>query len=111
MFYRRKQYIVKSEFAEIFNNHFINTNLPNQLKYGSRLIGRWMKDNDDGTVEIFAIWEYESYDAYLEIEDKIRNDKAHLERIKDWYRKHGGKEFIQKNYIFEMKNEELVSTV
>ena len=35
MFYRRKYYIVKNEFVEIFNEHFNNTNLPNQLKYGS----------------------------------------------------------------------------
>ncbi|TKH07039.1 cytoplasmic protein, partial [Bacillus wiedmannii] len=52
MFYRRKYYIVKNEFVEIFNEHFTNTNLPNQLKHGSRLIGRWMKDNNDGTTEI-----------------------------------------------------------
>ncbi|MZE90161.1 cytoplasmic protein, partial [Bacillus anthracis] len=52
MFYRRKYYIVKNEFVEIFNGHFNNTNLPNQLKYGSRLIGRWMKDNKNGTTEV-----------------------------------------------------------
>ncbi|GEN86231.1 hypothetical protein OSO01_09700 [Oceanobacillus sojae] len=40
MFYRRKYYLVKSEFAEILNAHFKKTNLPNQLKHGSRLIGR-----------------------------------------------------------------------
>ncbi len=49
MFYRRKYYIVKNEFIEIFNEHFNKTNLPNQLKHGSRLIGRWMKDNKNGT--------------------------------------------------------------
>ncbi|TKI20624.1 cytoplasmic protein, partial [Bacillus cereus] len=41
MFYRRKYYVVKNEFIEVFNDHFNNTNLPNQLKHGSRLIGRW----------------------------------------------------------------------
>ncbi|WP_237049401.1 hypothetical protein [Lentibacillus amyloliquefaciens] len=56
MFYRRKFYIVKSEFVETFNTHFNKTNLPTQLKYGSRLVGRWMKANNDDTVEIFAIW-------------------------------------------------------
>ncbi|MBO1511232.1 NIPSNAP family protein [Metabacillus bambusae] len=111
MFYRRKFYIVKSEFAEIFNTHFNNTNLPNQLKYGSRLIGRWMKDNNDNTVEIFAIWEYDSYEDYVEIESKVRSDEAHVKRIKDWYEKNGGKEHVYKEYILEVRNEVLQSTV
>ncbi len=110
MFYRRKHYIVKKEFVENFNSHFNKTNLPNQLKYGSRLIGRWMKDNNDGTVEIFAIWEYDSYEDYLEIESKIRNDKDHVERVKDWYEQNGGKSALKK-YILEMKNEAIESTV
>ncbi len=55
MFYRRKFYVVKSGFVEIFNVHFNNTNLPNQIKHGARLVGRWMKANDDNTTEIFAI--------------------------------------------------------
>ncbi len=62
MFYRRKYYVVKNEFIEVFNDHFNNTNLPNQLKHGSRLIGRWMKDNKNGTSEVFAKWEYDSYE-------------------------------------------------
>ncbi|WP_448162483.1 NIPSNAP family protein [Bacillus mobilis] len=111
MFYRRKHYIVKNEFIEIFNEHFTNTNLPNQLKHGSRLIGRWMKDNNDGTTEIFAIWEYDSYDEYKEIESKIRSDEKHAKRIHDWYEKHGGRESVLQKYILELKNEELVCTV
>ncbi|WP_020061847.1 NIPSNAP family protein [Bacillus sp. 123MFChir2] len=111
MFYRRKFYIVKSEFVEIFNTHFNETNLPNQLKCGSRLIGRWMKDNGDGTAEVFAIWEYDSYEDYVEIESKIRSDQAHLKRIHDWYEKHGGRERVLKEYILEMRNEALESTV
>ncbi len=56
MFYRRKYYLVKSEFATILNTHFKETNLPNQLK-------------------------------------------------------HGGKEYVLKNYILEVKNEILQSTL
>lgn len=111
MFYRRKYYIVKSEFIEIFNDHFNDTNLPNQLKYGSRLVGRWMKINNDGTYEVFAIWEYDSYEDYLEIEKNIRADEAHVKRIHDWYSQHGGREFIFKNYIIEVRNEALENTV
>ena len=71
MFYRRKFYVVTNDFVEEFNNHFNKTNLPNQLSHGSRLIGRWMTPNDDDTTEIFAIWEYDNYEAYVEIENKI----------------------------------------
>ncbi|MFB4166808.1 NIPSNAP family protein [Virgibacillus sp. JSM 102003] len=111
MFYRRKFYIVKKEFVDIFNAHFNNTNLPNQLKYGARLIGRWMKGNADNTAEIFAIWEYDSYEEYLEIESKVRSDKSHVNRVQDWYQKNGGKEHVYEKYIIEVRNEELESTV
>nr|WP_289039218.1 NIPSNAP family protein [uncultured Allobacillus sp.] len=113
MFYRRKYYIVKKEFVEEFNEHFNKNNLPNQLKHGSRLIGRWMKENQDDTdtVEIFAIWEYDSYESYLKIESNVRNDKKHVERVKDWYEKNGGKAHVFNEYIVEVKNEALESTV
>jgi hypothetical protein len=111
MFYRRKFYTVKSDFVEEFNAHFNNTNFPNQLKHGARLVGRWMKDNEDGTFEIFAIWEYDSYEEYLEIESNVRNDKAHVQRVKDWYEKNGGRDHVLKKYILEVRNEALESTV
>lgn len=111
MFYRRKYFIVKSEFVEVFNDLFNHVNLPNQLKHGSRLIGRWMKDNNDGTFEIFAIWEYDSYEDYLEIEARVRSDEAHVQRIRDWYELHGGREQVFKKYILEVRNEAIESTV
>ncbi len=111
MFYRRKFYIVKKEFVEIFNTHFNNTNLPNQLRYGARLVGRWMKENNDDTVEIFAIWEYNTYEEYLDIESKVRSDKAHVKRVQDWYLKNGGRERVFNDYILEVKNEPIESTV
>ncbi|GAB2573836.1 NIPSNAP family protein [Gracilibacillus alcaliphilus] len=111
MFYRRKYYLVKSEFAETLNTHFLHTNLPNQLKHGSRLVGRWMKVNKDNTTEIFAIWEYDSYEDYLNIETAIQKDKAHMKRIKEWYAQHGGREYIFKEYIIEVKNEAIESTL
>ncbi|MDQ0160799.1 NIPSNAP family protein [Alkalibacillus salilacus] len=111
MFYRRKSYVVKSSFVETFNDHFKRTNLPNQLKHGARLVGRWMKANEDDTVEVFAIWEYDSYDEYLAIEDKVRSDREHAKRVNDWYEQHGGREFVLSEYILEAKNEALESTV
>ncbi|NYV64755.1 NIPSNAP family protein [Bacillus sp. Gen3] len=111
MFYRRKFYIVKKEFVDIFNKHFNETNLPNQLKHGSRLIGRWMKPNEDDTMEIFAIWAYDSYDDYQRIEAKIKSDSSHLQRIANWYEQNGGREQVYRNYIVEVRNEVLTSTV
>ncbi|MFJ7973250.1 NIPSNAP family protein [Psychrobacillus sp. NPDC096389] len=111
MFYRRKFYTVKNDFIEEFNEYFNKTNLPNQLKYGARLIGRWMKDNKDNSTEVFAIWEYNSYDDYIEIENNVKGDSAHVKRIQEWYEKNGGREHVFTKYILEVKNEALVSTL
>lgn len=110
MFYRRKFYRVKSEFVESLNAHFNRTNLPNQLKHGARLVGRWMRDNQDDTFEIFAIWEYDSYEDYVKIEMNLRNDQAHVQRVMDWYKNNGGKEHVLSQYILEVRNEVLEST-
>ncbi|QTD42985.1 NIPSNAP family protein [Sporosarcina sp. Te-1] len=111
MFYRRKQYIVKNEFVEELNTHFTTTNLPNQLEHGSKLIGRWMLPHDEETTEIFAIWEYESYEAYREIEAKIRADQEHVSRIMEWYEKNGGRDYVLRHYLVEVKDEQLLPTV
>lgn len=111
MFYRRKFYILRNEFVDIFNKHFIETNLPNQIKYGAKLVGRWMVPHSDTTTEIFAIWEYESYEKYAEIEKNVRSDIEHVKRINKWYEDHGGREYVFKKYLIEVRDEELVSTV
>ncbi|MGD0032860.1 NIPSNAP family protein [Paenibacillus illinoisensis] len=111
MFYRRKYYVVNNEFVDIFNRHFIETNLPNQLKNGARLVGRWMVRHSEKTTEIFAIWEYDSIEKYEEIETNIRSDKEHYKKIIEWYELHGGRDHIAKEYIYEVKNEELISTL
>lgn len=111
MFYRRKHYIIKNSFIETFNDHFNQTNLPNQLKHGTRLVGRWMRDQKDGTTEVFAIWEYDSYEDYIAIETAIKTDRAHVARIKDWYELHGDRDHVLSEYILEVKNEALEDTV
>lgn len=111
LFYRRKHYIVKNKFADTFNKLFNEINLPNQLKHGSRLVGRWMLPHSESANEIFAIWEYDSYEEYLEIEARVRGDKEHVSRIKNWYEEHAGRDHISKEYIIEVKNEKLISTL
>lgn len=81
MIYRRKTYIVESSFVEEFNALFNDILLPFQLKYGAKLIGRWHLEVDQNTSEIFAFWEYDTFEQYEEIEAKI---KAH-----EFYKKNG----------------------
>lgn len=111
MFYRRKFYHVRNEILEPFNELFNTINLPNQLKHGARLVGRWMVPVDENITEVFAIWEYDSYESYIEIEDNVRADEAHVARVNDWYTKQGGKAFVQETYFVEVRNEKLMDTV
>ncbi|MEY8744461.1 NIPSNAP family protein [Bacillales bacterium AN1005] len=81
MIYRRKTYIIYSSFVEEFNALFNEILLPSQLKYGARLIGRWHMPIDDEISEIFAMWEYDSMEQYEQIEEQIKADKAHVNRV------------------------------
>ncbi|PIH61065.1 NIPSNAP family protein [Paenibacillus sp. LK1] len=83
MIYRRKTYVVASSFVEEFNALFNDILLPSQLKYGARLIGRWHTHMDDETSEIFAMWEYDTFEQYEEIEQKIKSDNEHKIRVQD----------------------------
>ncbi|WP_400247977.1 NIPSNAP family protein [Niallia sp. JL1B1071] len=105
------EYYVNNEFVEVFNAHFNENNLPNQLKHGARLVGRWMIPIDETTTEIFAIWEYDSYEDYVEIENNVRSDEAHVQRVKEWYEQQGGRDYVFKNYLLEVRNEQLETTL
>jgi hypothetical protein len=108
MIYRRKKYLVDASIVGEFNTHFNNTLLPTQLKYGARLVGRWMSQHNDGTVEIFAIWEYESHEDYVTIENNVRNDKEHVQRVQNWYGKMGGRENLK--HVFHKIEEDFLET-
>ncbi|WP_405156411.1 NIPSNAP family protein [Paenibacillus sp. FSL K6-0108] len=83
MIYRRKTYVVASSFVEEFNALFNDILLPSLLKYGARLIGRWHHHMDDETSEIFAMWEYDTFEQYEEIEHKIKSDNEHIIRVQE----------------------------
>lgn len=74
MIFRRKTYRVIPEKIEAFNEFFLNYLLPNQLKNGARLVGRWVNEARD---EIVAIWEYNSMEDYRAIEERVRQDELH----------------------------------
>ncbi|WP_369903325.1 NIPSNAP family protein [Bacillus manliponensis] len=104
MIYRRKTYKVDHSIVNEFNRHFNENLLPTQVKYGARLVGRWMRKESDEVTEIFAMWEYDSHEQCEEIEAKVRSDEAHMKCVQAWYEKIG-RENIK--YLFkEIKKEE-----
>jgi hypothetical protein len=48
---------------------------------------------------------------YERIESNVRSDKAHINRIREWYESQGGKEHIFREHIISVRNEEIFSTV
>ncbi|KAB8138087.1 hypothetical protein F9U64_06475 [Gracilibacillus oryzae] len=110
MIYRRKTYQIDRSVLASFNEHFNKTLLPTQLKYGARLVGRWMTKEKDGIVEIFAIWQYDSYEDYEEIEKNVKSDKEHVDLVKSWYKKMGGKEKLKEVFL-EIEQDFIESTV
>jgi NIPSNAP len=110
MIYRRKMYRVSPRILDDFNLHFNKTLLPTQLKYGSRLVGRWMSKESGGEVEVFAIWEYDSYEDYEKIEASVKSDVAHMKRVLDWYGKWGGRENL-KEHFYKIDQDFIGSTV
>lgn len=74
MIYRRKTYTIRPEHLPVFNDFFHNYLLPNQMKNGARLVGRWVSEAQN---EIVAIWEYSGYDEYEQIQARVRQDPLH----------------------------------
>ncbi|MEG9295337.1 NIPSNAP family protein [Mangrovibacillus sp. Mu-81] len=110
MIYRRKMYKVAPSIIEEFNRHFNQTLLPTQLKYGARLVGRWVTTHEGDAAEIFAIWEYDSHEEYERIEEKVRSDESHMKRVQDWFAKMGGRDNL-KEVFFKIDQDFLESTV
>jgi hypothetical protein len=70
-----------------------------------------MVPSNESTTEIFAIWEYDSYEKYKEIETIVRGDIEHRNRINKWYEENGGREYVYRQCILEVKNEQISSTL
>jgi hypothetical protein len=106
--YRRKTYKIDPQILLDFNEHFNQTLLPAQLKYGSRLVGRWSTEEIDGVVEVFAIWEYDSYEDYEKIESQVKSDEEHVKRVQAWFDKIGREKI--KTFMKEKIKEEFIET-
>ncbi|WP_055108628.1 NIPSNAP family protein [Paenibacillus ihumii] len=110
MIYRRKTYIVASSFVEEFNALFNDILLPSQLKYGARLIGRWHMHIDEENSEIFALWEYDTYEQYEEIEKRIKSDEEHVQRVQERFDQIG-RDTIKEVLRNDIKQEFFTSTI
>lgn len=69
MIYQRRVYKIDPDQYETITQYFHEYILPSQLGHGARIVGRFTTMNRD---EITSIWEYDSYEAYQEIEKKVR---------------------------------------
>ncbi len=74
MVYRVRTYEIMPEKLNDFNHFFHEFLLPNQLHFGSKLLGRWI--NQEST-KITAIWEYRDIEQYYHIEDQIKKTDLH----------------------------------
>ncbi|UOQ43668.1 NUDIX domain-containing protein [Halobacillus salinarum] len=74
MIYRKRTYTINPELYERFTQFFHEYLLPNQLGHGARLVGRYTTLDH---TEITAIWEYDSYEHYEKIMEKIRQSELH----------------------------------
>jgi 8-oxo-dGTP diphosphatase len=74
MIYRRRTYRVLPEQVDVFTEFFHECLLPNQMKHGARLVGRWVSEARD---EVVAIWEYESREEFEQIQERVRADELH----------------------------------
>ncbi len=74
MIFRRKVYKVRPEQVEPFTRFFEEYLLPNQLKHGAEIVGRWVSEDRS---EIIALWRYRSRADYERIEGLVRQDEMH----------------------------------
>lgn len=69
-----------------------------------------MINKDEENTEVFALWEYDSLQAYEEIEDNIKQDEEHVKRVQNRFDEIG-RERIKKVLKEDIKQEFITSTV
>lgn len=74
MLYRRRIYRIRPVQLAPFTAFFEEFLLPNQLKHGATLVGRFVTEAKD---EVMALWAYESHEAYERIQAAVRQDPLH----------------------------------
>ncbi|WP_064093531.1 NIPSNAP family protein [Rossellomorea aquimaris] len=76
MVFRIRTYHIKPTKLKEFNDFFHEYLLPNQIRFGAALIGRWVNKEKS---TIIAIWRYESISHYHQIEEQIKSSKLHTQ--------------------------------
>ncbi|WP_078059899.1 NUDIX hydrolase [Gracilibacillus timonensis] len=71
MIYRKRTYKINADKYESFNNYFHSYLLPNQMKNGAKLAGRWTNIEKN---KVEAMWEYKDMDDYYAIQQKVKDD-------------------------------------
>lgn len=74
MLYRIRTYVINPNKLQAFNTLFYKYLLPNQLKFGATLVGRFVSQDK---TKIIAIWSYQSMEQYQLIENKIKCTNLH----------------------------------
>ena len=80
MIFKRNTYRIKPERLTDMNKFFHTQVYPIHIKYGAKLIGRWVNDRKD---EILVIWEYSSMDHYEKIDGLLKSSEPYNMAIKD----------------------------
>lgn len=63
----------------------------------------------EGAMEVFAIWEYDSHEEYLRIENQVKSDEEHVLQVK---KQHEELKKLGGNFLLEAPKEDyLFSTV
>ena len=88
-------YQAVTENLPAFHAFFQERLLPVQLRHGARLVGRW--ETEDGRV--VAVWEYDSREAYAEIEAAVRADPD-SQAAQEFRRTNLGPLFTERDEVF-----------
>ncbi|WP_420489913.1 NUDIX domain-containing protein [Neobacillus drentensis] len=74
MYFIRETYSITPGRRPEFNHFFDKFLKANQLKNGANLLGCWNTEMEN---EILVIWQYPSYDDYLNIQKRVKMDELH----------------------------------
>ncbi|MDQ1146541.1 8-oxo-dGTP diphosphatase [Bacillus sp. SORGH_AS 510] len=74
MYYKRELYTITPGRKPEFNHFFNNFLKANELKNGAILVGCW---NTEVENELLVIWQYPSYEDYLNIQKRVKKDALH----------------------------------
>ncbi len=76
--YRRETYRIRPGMADQLTRYFEECLLPDRLRHGATLVGRWVSESQD---EAVAIWAYADREECEQAEATLRHDPRELDRL------------------------------